>query len=105
MGETLTKSDSQFLVASLPDLPEPVLEPAFIIVSGLPGTGEHSSPGSWRRERFCSIAEHAGASLVLVNISAPPEVVRQRMKRKYLSVDTSRDITPAIDRIAKEVSR
>ena len=33
-------SDVQRLAESLGELPEPVVQPAFIVVSGLPGTGK-----------------------------------------------------------------
>jgi hypothetical protein len=85
------------------------------------------------RERLYNIAERADARLVLVNVKAPPELVQKRMKaragktgnksdagwsvyqqlaetaetitRRHYTVDTSRDITPVIDKIVKEVSR
>lgn len=186
-------SDVQRLIESLGQLPEPVAEPVFIVVSGLPGTGKSyfcsqlaerlpviilesdalrktlfSSPGyssqeSLRLFRAChllierllkkgvslifdatnlseryreylySIAERLDVKLVLVRVEAPPGVVYERLKarqensetksdadwkvyqrmkpsvqkirRNYYAVDTSRDITPVIDKIVRQVSR
>jgi predicted kinase len=88
---------------------------------------EHNS------EYVYSIAEHLGAKLVLVRVEAPLELVHarlksrelsprgnsdadwqvyrrmrpqaQRIRRRHYAVDTSRDITPVIDKIVREVSR
>jgi len=186
-------ADVQRLTESLGQLPEPVAEPAFIVVSGLPGTGKSyfcsrlaerlqfvilesdalrknlfSSPSyssqessflfqavhlliekllkkgtslildatnlSERyREHLYRIADHLNVKLVLVRVEAPPEVVYQRLKarvgnpedksdadwavyqkmessvqkirRNHYAVDTSRDITPVLDKIVREVSR
>jgi predicted kinase len=184
-------SDVQRLTESLGQLPEPVAEPMFIAVSGLPGTGKSyfcnqlakrlplvilesdalrkalfSSPSyspqessylfravhilierllrrgislildatnlSERyREYLYSIADHLGVKLVLVRVEAPPQVVYERLKsrqgslqdksdadwtvyqkmkfsvqhihRNHYAVDTSQDITPVLDKIAREV--
>ena len=40
MKYTPVISDSELLLQSLPELPEPELMPTFIVVSGLPGTGK-----------------------------------------------------------------
>lgn len=40
MGNTLVADDSRLLTKSLGILPDPELEPVFVIVSGLPGTGK-----------------------------------------------------------------
>ena len=40
MEKTLLISDSQRLAASLGQFPEPEIKPAFIVISGLPGTGK-----------------------------------------------------------------
>jgi len=185
-------SDVKRLAESLAKLPEPVVKPAFIVVSGLPGTGKsyfctklagrlhfvvlesdalrkalfpspsYSPEESARlfralhrlieellrkgvslildatnlsernRERLYNIAERLEAKLVLVRVEAPPEVVYARLKarvggagnsdadwsvyqkmkptverirRNHYAVDTSRDITPVLDKIVREVKR
>jgi predicted kinase len=187
-------SDVRRLSEGLGELPEAVVKPAFVVVSGLPGTGKsyfcsklaerlpflilesdalrkalYSPPGysvqessrlfrashllierllkrgipiildatnlsERNRERLYSIAEHLDVKLVLVRVEAPPEVVYQRLKtrqetdrasrsdadwnvyqkmrtsvqhirRNHYAVDTSRDITPVLDKIVREVSR
>lgn len=193
MDDTQLISDVERLAESLGELPEPVVKPAFIAVSGLPGTGKsyfcsklaerlpfvilesdalrkvlfpspsYSPQESSRlfqachhliekllkrgipvildatnlseryRERLYSIADHLGAKLILVRVEAPPEVVRERLKtrlgnpegksdadwevykkmkprvqkisRNHYAVDTSRDITPALDKIVREAER
>ncbi len=186
-------SDVERLSESLGQLPEPIAEPALIVVSGLPGTGKTYfcnrlaerlpsvvlesdvlrktlfSPPSYsakessqlfraihqliqrllakgiplildatnlserNREYLYSIADRLDAKLVLVRVEAPPEVVRQRLgarrdkpenksdadweiyrkmkysvqkiRRNHYVVDTSRDITPVLNKIVKEVTR
>jgi hypothetical protein len=188
-------SDVQRLTDSLGQLPEPVVKPAFIAVSGLPGTGKshfcsklaerlpfvivesdalrkalfsspsYSSPESTRlfralhllierllkkgvslildatnlseryRERLYNIADRLDVKLILVRVEAPPQVVYERLKsrqeeanpgsksdadwgvyqrmkstvqkirRNHYAVDTSRDITPVLDKIVREVKR
>ena len=193
MEDAQLVSDVQLLTESLGQLPEPVVKPAFIAVSGLPGTGKsyvcnklaerlpfvilesdalrkalfpspsYSSPESSHlfraihllikrllergvplildatnlseryRERLYSIADRLDAKLVLVRVEAPPQVVRERLKarqgspenksdadwevyqrmrssvqkiqRNHYAVDTSRDITPVLDKIVREVRR
>ncbi len=184
-------SDVQVLADSLGQLPEPVARPAFVVVSGLPGTGKSHfcgrlaerlpfliletdalrkalfpspaySPGESsrlfgaihlligqllkkgipvildatslsekHREPLYSIAERSGAKLVLVQVEAPPGVVKERLtarqaaansksdadwevyrrmrpgvekiRRHHFVVDTSRDITPVLDKIVREL--
>ncbi len=193
MGEVQFVSDVQLLTESLGQLPEPVVKPAFIVVSGLPGTGKsyfcsklaerlplvilesdalrkalfplpsHSPPESARlfqaihllikrslekgislildatnlseryREHLYSIADHLDTKLILVRVEAPPQVVRERLKarqenpgtksdanwevyqkmkpsvqkiqRNHYVVDTSKDITPVLDKIIRDVRR
>lgn len=195
MAETQVVSDAKRLSESLGQLPEPVVKPAFIVVSGLPGTGKsyfcsklaerlpfiilesdalrktlfpsptYSPPESSRlfqaihhliegllkrgiplildatnlseryRERLYNIADRLNAKLILVRVEAPPEVVYQRLKdrseesdsrsssdadwavfqkmkpavqkirRNHFAVDTSRDITPVLGKIVREVNR
>ena len=193
MEDAQLVSDVQLLTESLGQLPELEVKPAFIAVSGLPGTGKsyfcsklaerlpfvilesdalrkalfpspsYSSPESSHlfravhllikrllekgvslildatnlseryRERLYSIADRLDAKLILVRVEAPPEVVRERLKarqgnpgnnsdadwevyqrmkpsvqkiqRNHYAVDTSKDITPVLDKIVREVRR
>lgn len=87
------------------------------------------------RERLYNIADRLNAKLILVRVEAPPEVVYQRLKdrseesdsksssdadwavfqkmkpavqkirRNHFAVDTSRDITPVLGKIVREVNR
>ncbi len=84
------------------------------------------------RQHLYAIADRAGARLVVVLIDAPPEVARRRLatratdaanqsdadwevyqrmraevepiRRRHFVVDGSRDITPAIDKVVREVA-
>ena len=193
MEHTQLTSDVQRLTEGLGHFPDPVAEPVFIAVSGLPGTGKsyfcsklaerlpfiilesdalrkalfsppsYSSQESSRlfrachllierllergislildatnlseryRERLYHIADRLEAKLILVRVEAPPEVVRERLKtrrgdsgnksdadwevyqrmkptvqkmcRNHYAVDTSRDITPVLGKIVREVKR
>ena len=194
MENSQLHSDVRRLSESLGELPEPVAKPAFVVVSGLPGTGKSyfcsklaerlpflimesdalrkalfpvpsyspqesshlfrtshllierllkkgisiildaTNLSERNREHLYSIAEHLHAKLVLVRVEAPPEVVYERLKtrqetnprnksdadwkvyqrmktsvqhisRNHYAVDTSRDITPVLDKIVREVSR
>ncbi|MEK7354564.1 MAG: AAA family ATPase, partial [Chloroflexota bacterium] len=183
------------LIEALGPLPEPVVQPPFIVVIGLPGTGKsffsrrlaeklpcvilesdwvryqlfnnpvYSPEESARlfqvihslieellskgipvildatnlsernREILYHIADKVKATFILVRVEAPPEVVRQRLEartagnnlndnsqadwevyqrmkfsvekltRRHFAVDTSRDITPVIDKILREVNK
>ncbi|HUV75209.1 MAG TPA: ATP-binding protein [Dehalococcoidales bacterium] len=195
MEDTRVISDAQRLSASLGQLPDPMVKPAFIVVSGLPGTGKsyfcsklaerlpfiilesdalrktlfpsptYSLPESSQlfqsihhlievllkkgiplildatnlseryRERLYNIADRLNLKLILVRVEAPAEIVFQRLKaraegtnpenrsgadwavfqkmkpavekirRNHYAVDTSRDITPVLDKIVREVNR
>ncbi len=193
MESTQLVADVERLAESLGQLPEPVAKPAFIAVSGLPGTGKsyfcsklaerlplailesdalrktifsppnYSSEENSRlfravhrliegllkkgislildatnlserhREYLYNIADRLGVKLVIVRVEAPPEVVLERLKtrlenpggksdadwaiyqrmrssvekihRRHYAIDTSRDITPVMDKIEKEVMR
>ena len=193
MEDTQLAPDVQRLAESLGELPEPVVKPTFIAVSGLPGTGKsyfcsklaeklpfvilesdalrkalfplpnYSKEESSRlfqachniiekllkrgipvildatnlsenyRERLYNIADRLDVKLILVRVEAPPEVVRERLKARlenpegnsdadwevyqkmtprvqkichnHYKVDTSRDITPALDKIVREANR
>jgi predicted kinase len=194
MTQTQLSQDVESLRQSLHDLPEPMVNPAFIVVSGLPGTGKsffcrklaercgfqilesdatrkvlfqtpnYSSKESNRlfaachalieqllrkgipiifdatnlsernRERLFYISDRAEVKLILVQVKAPSEVVYQRLQARkngvdpqdksdadwnvYLKmqpaagkirhnhfvVDTSKDITPAIDKIMRVIN-
>jgi predicted kinase len=179
------------LAVALGRLPAPEARPAFIVVSGLPGTGKSylsrrlaerlgypvlesdalrkklfrapvyspeesgylfravhrliedllgqgtpvildaTNLSERHRRVLYGIAERTGARLVLVGVVAPPEVVKRRLearagdgetasdadwevyrklkptadriRRPHHTVDTSRDITPALDEIVREV--
>lgn len=196
MTETQVISDAEQLWKSLEQLPEPVVKPAFIVVSGLPGTGKshfcrrlaeripliilesdlmrktlflspaYSAAESARlfqavhhliekllkkgipvvldatnlsernRERLYHIAYQRNVRLILVRVEAPAEVVRERLRNRaggtalvqdnseadwsvfqkmktsaqeirhnHFAVDTSRDISPVLDKIVREVNR
>lgn len=87
------------------------------------------------RERLYNIADRLDAHLILVRVEAPPELVYQRLKarknggnsadnsdadwevyrqmkptvekisRRHYAVDSSRDITPVLDKVVREASR
>jgi hypothetical protein len=85
------------------------------------------------RERLYSIADRLDVRMVLVRVEAPPEVVRERLEgraedpegnsdaywavyrrmrssverisRNHYVVDTSRDISPVVGKIVREISR
>ena len=195
MAQTQVFSDVQILAGSLVQLPDPVVKPTLIVVSGLPGTGKsyfcnklaerlsfiilesdalrktlflsptYSLPESSRlfqaihrliqdllkkgtpaildatnlserhREHLYHIVDQLEAKLILVRVEAPPDVVYQRLKarsagtdedshsdadwtvfqkmqpmaqkirRNHYAVDTSRDITPVLDKIVREVNK
>lgn len=196
MTETQVVSDAEQLLESLGQLPEPVVKPAFIVVSGLPGTGKshfcrrlaervpvtilesdlmrkalfpspaYSIEESARlfqaihhlierllkkgvavvldatnlsernREHLHHIAYRCNARLILVRVEAPLEVVQERLRKRaegvalaedhseadwtvfqkmqssaqkirhnHFAVDTSRDITPVLEKIVREVNR
>jgi len=188
-------SDVRRLTESLGEFPEPAVKPAFIAVSGLPGTGKsyfcrklverlplvilesdalrkelfsqpnYSPQESARlfralhllverllkrgislvldatnlserlRERLYNIADRLGVRLILVRVDAPPEVVFERLKvrqqeastqnssdadwavyqrmratvedmrRNHYAVNTSRDITPVLDKVVRAAER
>jgi predicted kinase len=85
------------------------------------------------REHLYAIADRLGVKLVLVRVEAPPKVVYDRLKarqedsesksdadwmvyrrmkpsvqkicRNHYAVDTSRDITPVLDKIVRQISK
>ena len=195
MEQTQLASDVERLTGNLGQLPEPMVEPAFIVVSGLPGTGKsyfcsklaerlpfvilesdalrktlfpspsYNPQESSRlfqachllidrllkkgiplildatnlseryRERLYNIADRMSVKLILVRVEAPSQVVQERLQarqkvpnpgnksdadwavyqkmkpavqqisRNHYAADTSRDITPVLDKIIREVKR
>lgn len=190
--QTQLLADIKRLAESLGPLPEPVAQPVFIAVSGLPGTGKsylslrlaerlplvilesdalrkvlfHQPSYSWResarlfracyrfieillskgisvildatnleeryREELYHIAEKVGVKLIMVRVTAPPALVRERLearlkspstseagweiyqamkataeriRRQHYVVDTSRDITPVVNKIVREARK
>jgi predicted kinase len=189
---TQLESDVLRLTESLGHLGEPVVNPVFIIISGLPGTGKSyfsnklaeklsiivlesdalrkilfPSPtytleestrlfqtihlllekllkkgisvildatnlSERHRQRLYNITDRLNVKLILVRVEAPPAVVQERLKarekglvqskseagwdvyermqptvekirRTHYAVDTSRDIAPVLNKIAREV--
>jgi hypothetical protein len=188
-------ADVQKLKHGLGELPEPVANPVFVIVSGLPGTGKshfsrklakrmpsvilesdalrkrmypsptYSAQESHRlfdachrlieelldsgitvildatnlveqhRERLYHISQRLKAKLIIVRVEAPREIALQRLqgrsrgidpgdnsdadsgvyqkmraraeriRRNHFVVDTSRDITPVVDKIVRAAKR
>lgn len=193
MQQNRVNADVAKLKESLNLLPEPMIMPPFIVVSGLPGTGKSffcrklaeripflvlesdvlrkglfvtptysaeesahlfsvchllieellqkgipiifdaTNLSERHRERLYHISDKTGAKLILVRIEAPPTMVRQRLlsreekanpedksdadwevyqrmrlnmekiRRNHFAVDTSRDITPVIDKIVRAI--
>jgi predicted kinase len=103
-----------------------------LLKKGIPVILDATNLSERHREYLYSIAEHLGVKLILVRVKAPPELVAgrlhqrqegresnsdadwtvyQRMRssveeiqRRHYMVDTSRDITPVLDKIVKEVT-
>lgn len=195
MGAETVVADVQKLKQGLGELPEPVANPVFVIVSGLPGTGKshfsrklaeqlpsvilesdtlrkrlypsptYSAQESHRlfnachrlieelldsgitvilddtnlveqhRERLYLISQRLKVKQIIVRVEAPREVVLQRLqgrsrgidrgdnsdadsgvyqrmraraeriRRNHFVVDTSRDITPVVDKIVRAARR
>lgn len=87
------------------------------------------------RERLYNVTDRLNARLIIVRIEAPPNLVRERLRartgagapenhseadwsvyqkmkttvqtirRNYFAVDTSRDITPVLNKIVREINR
>ena len=117
--------ESQRLFRAVHSLIEKLLERGVSLILDATNLSEQN------REYLYSIAERSGVKLILVRVEAPDEVVRQRMesrqenpesnsdadwmiyqrmkssvekiRRKHYVVDTSRDITPVLDKIVKEL--
>jgi len=106
-----------------------------LLKKGIPVIFDATNLLEHHREYLYRAAERAGAKLILVWVEAPPEVVRQRLiarertpvperdsqagwevynkmkprrekiSRNHLVVDTSQDITAAVDKIIRATSR
>jgi predicted kinase len=104
-----------------------------LVTKGTPVILDATNLSEKNREPVYRIAERLNARLVPVRVTAPPELVRQRLRgrsgdsdnksdadwaiyqemkpteqrinRRHFTVDTSRDITPVIDKIVKEITR
>jgi predicted kinase len=117
--------ESQYLFQAVHLLIERLLKKGISLILDATNLSER------HRERLYSIADRLSARLILVRVEAPAEVVRQRLesrledpnsksdadwgtyqqmkstmekiRRRHYAVDTSRDITPVLDKIIKEV--
>ncbi len=106
-----------------------------LLKKGIPLILDATNLEERHRERIYNIADNTDAKLILVSVKAPPELVQKRLKkraenknvddnsdadwtiyqkmkpveekigRNHFSVDTSRDITPVIDKVVREVKR
>jgi len=106
-----------------------------LLKKGIPVIMDATNLEERHRERIYNIAERLSARLILVRVEAPPELVQKRLKtrteksskenysdadwtvyqkmqssvqkinRNHFTVDTSRDITPALDKIVREINR
>jgi predicted kinase len=104
-----------------------------LLGKGIPVIFDATNLSEHNREYLYRIAERLGAKLVLVRVEAPPELVQarlkeralvseassdadwavyqrmkpesQRIRRRHYAVDTSRDITPVVDKIIREINR
>ncbi len=103
-----------------------------LLKRGIPLILDATNLSERSREYLYSITDRSNARLVLVWVEAPPQVVRERLERRlgdsgnksdadwaiyqkmkasvqkirrnHYVVDTSHDITPALDKIVKEVT-
>ena len=117
--------ESQRLFRAVHALIEKLLERGVSLILDATNLSEQN------REYLYSIAERSGVKFILVRVEAPDEVVRRRLesrqenpdsksdadwviyqrmkstvekiRRKHYVVDTSRDITPVLDKIVKEL--
>jgi len=102
-----------------------------LLSKGIPVILDATNLSEKNREYLYSIASRLKVKLILVRVSAPPELVRQRLqsrqadptnksdadweiyrkmqsteekiRRKHYAIDTSQDISPTIDKIVREV--
>lgn len=106
-----------------------------LLSKGIPVILDATNLVEHHREPLYRIAKRLGAKLIIVQVEAPRELVRQRLqgrvegvnpldksdagwgiyqkmktrveriRRNYFAVDTSRDINPVIDKIVREAKR
>jgi len=106
-----------------------------LLKRGVPLVLDSTNLAERHRERLYNIADRLKVKLILVRTEAPPEVVRQRLqarqdradpadkseadwtvyqqmkpsaekiRRRHYVVDTSRDITPVVEKIIRQLSR
>ena len=126
---TYTAVESARLFQAIHPLIERLLQRGLPLILDATNLSEHL------REHLYSIADRLNAKLILVRVEAPPEAVYERLKsrtrgagaanhsdadwsvyqkmkpgvqkirRHHYAVDTSRDITLALDKIVREVNR
>jgi predicted kinase len=126
---TYSASESAHLFRTIYYLIEELLK------KGIPVILDATNLEERHRERIYNIAERLSARLILVRVEAPPELVQKRLNkrlrktnaednsdadwsiyqkmkttaqkinRNHFIVDTSRDITPALDKIVREINR
>ena len=104
-----------------------------LLKKGIPVILDATNLSEQYREYLYSIADRLDIKLVMVRVKAPPQVVHERLRtrlensgdksdadwaiyrrmessvqkinRNHYAVDTSRDITPVLDKIVREVRR
>jgi len=124
---TYSLEESSYLFRTIHLLLERLLAQSISVVLDATNLSERN------REYLYSIADRLGVKLILVQVSAPPELVRQRLerrrtvpdsksdanwnvyrrmqttaegiRRRHYSADTSQDITPVLDKIVREALR
>lgn len=126
---TYSAEESAYLFRAIYQVIEDLLK------KGIPIILDATNLEERHRERLYNIAERLKAKLILVSVQAPPELVEKRLKKRmdgknvqdssdadwqvyqkmkmtvekikrhHFTVDTSRDITPTIDKIVREAKR
>lgn len=126
---TYTAEESAYLFRTIHYLMENLLQ------KGIPLILDATNLARKHREHLYSIAERYNARLIIVCVKAPPELVQKRLKkrttrkspqensdadwsvykkmratvekidRRHFTVDTSKDILPAIEKIVREANR
>jgi predicted kinase len=124
-----SKEESTQLFRACHGLVEELLRKGISVALDATNLEEHN------REQLYHIADQSGAKLIIVRMEAPPELVQQRLEgrarrvdqsdrseadwsvyskmkptvqkinRNHFAVDSSKDITPVVDKIARLVNR